>query len=294
MDKRMIFARAVAGAAMWVAFSVQGELTPPKIEDYTHVCQRCGKATHYPTSELDPRSFIEEYRKGCATLRELGLDAALDESVLCRYCVSAEKLMIPRFATVRTPPEHTFWRKGDRIRVVSTVGGNGRGWWRIAPVDDKFWVNSKYIDEEGAILASGVRIRFHPDLQDNGASAIAYKGKKMSILPKAAGDPPDWVPVEWQEIRPVSCPPSCFEDVEYGEGEDASLVRITKHLEWTVDGERHPVDRFDLNLLLAYMRGQKHVLVGCIMMPIDKYMPRIQELLPNRMRDRQSTTETTK
>lgn len=293
MNTRMIFAWAVAGAAMAVAFSIQGEPTPPKIEDYTHVCRTCGKTTHYPTSELGPRSFITEYRKGCAALRDLGLDATLDESVLCRHCVSAEKLKIPRFATVRFRSDYTFWRKGDRVEVVPIVRGNGRVLWHLVPIGNKYWVNGRYIDAEGNILGNNICIRLHPDLNDL-ASGHANRGMKMRILPRAAGDPLDWVAVEWRDPRIVPCSLSCFENVEYGEGEDASLVRITKHLEWTIGGNRHPVDRFDLDLLLAYMRGQTHVLVGCIMTPIDKYMPRIQELLPNRMRDRQATTEATK
>ena len=88
MKKPILFV-AVGLIAIWGA---EGKLAPPKIEDYTYVCQKCGKTTHYPASELEPRSFIEECRKGCATLRELGLDAALDESVLCRHCVGAASL----------------------------------------------------------------------------------------------------------------------------------------------------------------------------------------------------------
>lgn len=293
MNTRKTFARIVAVAAMWVAFSVQGEPTPPKIEDYTHVCQKCGKTTHYPTSELDPRSFIEEYRKGCATLRELGLDASLDESVLCRYCVSAEKLKIPRFATLCSRYDYTFWRKGDRVELVPITSGKGRGSWHFVPIGNKYWVNGRYIDAEGNILGNNVCIRLHPDLLDL-ASGHAHRGMKMRILPKAAGDPPDWVAVEWRDPRIVPCSPLRFEDVEYGEGEDASLTRIFTHLEWTINGKRHKANLFDLQLLLAYMRGQKEVLVGCIMCPIEEYMPRIQELLPNRMCDRQAITEESK
>ena len=37
------------------------------------------------------------------------------------------------------------------------------------------------------------------------------------------GDPADWVRVEWDKAWPTRCLPSCFENVEYVEGEDASL-----------------------------------------------------------------------
>ena len=272
MKKTILFAVIVL-MAVWGA---EGKLAPPKIEDYTYVCQKCGKTTHYRKS-TEPRTTVETLRKGCATLRELGLDVVLDESVLCRHCVSAEKLKLPRFATVRCRPEKTLWRRGDRVEVVTTGRKDG-DWWTVAPVGHRFWVNAKYIDAEGNILGDNVCIRLRPDLQEP-ASGHADKNKKMRILPKAAGDPVEWVPVEWVKEWLTPCPPSCFENVEYGEGEDASLDRIFKHLEWTIKGKRHKADLLDLRLLLAYMRGQKEFRLGCIMWPIAEYKPRINELL---------------
>ena len=274
MNIRMMCVALVA-VAVWGA---EGKLAPPKIEDYTHVCRKCGKTTHYRKSD-EPRTTVETLRKGCATLRELGLDVILDESVLCRHCVSAEKLKLPRFATVRYRPEKTLWRNGDRVEIVTT-GRKVGDWWTVAPVGYRFWVNAKYIDADGNILGNNVCIRLHPDLQDP-ASGHADRSMKMRILPRAAGDPVDWVPVEWEEpwIWITPCRPSDFENVEYGEGEDASLDRIFKHLEWTIKGKRHKANLFDLRLLLAYMRGQKEVQVGCLMSPIAEYKPRINELL---------------
>ncbi len=273
MDLRMIFA-ALAAVAIWYA---EGKLAPPKIEDYTHVCQKCGKVTHYPKSYTEPRSTVERLRDGCAKLRSLGLDITLDESVLCRHCVSSETLKLPRFATVRCRPENTLWRKGDRVEVVTT-GRNNTDWWTVAPIGHRYWVNAKYIDADGNILGNNVCIRLCPKLQDP-ASGHADRSMKMRILPKAVGDPADWVPVEWDEAWPTRCPPSCFENMEYGEGEDASHDRIFKHLEWTIKGKRRRADLFDLRLLLAYMRGQKEVQVGCMMSPIEEYKPRINELI---------------
>ena len=276
--RKILFAVIVL-MAVWGA---EGKLAPPKIEDYTHVCQKCGKTTHYPTSEWKPRSFIAEYRKGCATLRELGLDVALDESILCRHCVSAEKLRLPRFATVKCRPEKTLWRKGDKVEVVRTKSQPCECWlcyqWEVVPRGNRYWVNGRYIDADGNILGDNVCIRLHPDLQDP-ASGHADRSMKMRILPKALGDPADWVPVEWHDQMTDFCPSACFENVEYGEGEDASLERIFKHLEWTIKGKRRKANLFDVQLLLAYMRGQKEVQVGCIMSPIEKYKWRIDELI---------------
>ena len=272
MKKTMLFA-AIALMAVWGA---EGKLAPPKIEDYTYVCQKCGKTTHYRRS-TEPRTTVETLRKGCATLRELGLDVVLDESVLCRHCVSAEKLKLPRFATVLIRPEKTLWRKGDKVEVVMT-GHNDTDWWDVAPIGHRYWVNAKYIDADGNILGNNVCIRLRPDFQDP-ARGHADKDMKMRILPKAAGDPADWVPIEWDEEWTLPCSPSDFENVEYGEGEDASLDRIFRHLEWTIKGKRHKADLFDLRLLLAYLRGQKEFRLGCLMWPIEEYMPRINELL---------------
>ena len=137
MNIRMMCVALVA-VAVWGA---EGKLAPPKIEDYTHVCRKCGKTTHYRKSD-EPRTTVETLRKGCATLRELGLDVVLDESVLCRHCVSAEKLKLPRFATVRCRPEKTLWRKGDRVEIVTTGRKDG-DWWTVAPVGYRLWVSAK-------------------------------------------------------------------------------------------------------------------------------------------------------
>ena len=274
--------KAIFILSLALAGVVEAKLAPPKLEDYTHVCQKCGKTTHYPTSEWEPRSFIAEYRKGCATLRELGLDVALDESVLCRHCVSAEKLRLPRFATVKCRPEKTLWRKGDKVEVVRTKSQPCECWlcyqWEVVPRGNRYWVNGRYIDADGNILGDNVCIRLHPDLQDP-ASGHADRSMKMRILPKALGDPADWVPVEWHDQMTDFYPSACFENVEYGEGEDASLERIFKHLEWTIKGKRRKANLFDVQLLLTYMRGQKEVQVGCIMSPIEKYKSRIDELI---------------
>ena len=266
-----------AAVALMVVWGAEGKLAPPKLEDYTHVCKKCGGATHYPKSYTEPRSTVEGLRDGCAKLRSLGLDITLDESVLCRHCVLADKLKIPRFATVRCRPEKTHWRKGDKVEVVVTER-NKADWWTVAPIGHRFWVNAKYIDANGNILGNNVCIRLRPDLQDS-ASGHADRNMRMRILPKASGDPVDWVPVEWIEAWSTSCPSWCFENVEYGEGEDASLDRIFKHLEWTIKGKRRKADLFHLRLLLAYMRGQKEVQIGCLMSPIEEYKSRIDELI---------------
>lgn len=59
MMKEMIVALVVA------AMIGAAEGHKAKIEDYTHVCQKCGKTTHYPVSKsLEPRTTVEKLRKG--------------------------------------------------------------------------------------------------------------------------------------------------------------------------------------------------------------------------------------
>ena len=77
--------KAIFVLTLAIAAAAEAKLAPPKLEDYTHVCKKCGGATHYPKSYTEPRSTVEGLRDGCAKLRSLGLDISLDESVLCRH-----------------------------------------------------------------------------------------------------------------------------------------------------------------------------------------------------------------
>ena len=272
-------------SSLALAAMAEAEPLPPKLEDYTHVCKMCGDVTHYPKSYTKPRSMVERLRDGCAKLRSLGLDITLDESVLCRHCVSADKLKIPRFATVVRRADYSNRRIGDKVEYLYSRDGTSWSWWYVAPRGNRYWVNHRYIDDDGNILGNNVCIRLHPDLKDP-ADGHANKGDKMKILCKDG----DWVGVEWRAPYPIPWPASCFGDVEYGEGEDASLSRIVNHFEWSIKGRRSQVNLNDMELLLAYMRGSKKVLRGCIMQPIDEYLPEINKLLGKEPTD-SSTTE---
>ena len=135
---------------LMVVWGAEGKLAPPKIEDYTYVCKKCGGATHYPKSYTEPRSTVEGLRDGCAKLRSFGLDITLDESVLCRHCVLADKLKIPRFATVVSGIEKSNLRSGDKVEFLYFTNHEWK-WWRVVPKGNRVWVNRKYIDDEGNI-----------------------------------------------------------------------------------------------------------------------------------------------
>jgi uncharacterized protein YijF (DUF1287 family) len=136
------------------------------------------------------------------------------------------------------------------------------------------WINRKYIDNDGNILGNNVCIRLRPSTEGTWYSHV-NKGTKVKILEVRQ----DWVAVEWHDLYPDIAPPSCFGEIEYGEGEDASLSRIVNRLEWIIKGRRSRANLNDMDLLLAYMRGQKNVQVGCLMCPIEGYRPRINELI---------------
>ncbi len=264
------FARIILVSSIALAVAVEAKLAPPKLEDYTHVCKKCGKTTHYPKSYTEPRSTVERLRDGCAKLRSLGLDIMLDESVLCRHCVSADKLKIPRFTTVVSRPEKSNLRPGDKVEFLYLTGHE----WRVVPKENRVWVNRKYIDDQGNILGNNVCIRLRPSTEGTWYSHV-NKGTKVKILEVRQ----EWVAVEWHNPWPDIVPPSCFGKIEYGEGEDASLSRIVNRLEWSIKGRRSRANLNDMELLLAYMRGAKNVQVGCLMSPIEEYKPRINELI---------------
>ena len=143
--------RGILLSSLALAAMAEAEPLPPKLEDYTHVCKMCGDVTHYPKSYTKPRSMVERLRDGCAKLRSLGLDITLDESVLCRHCVSADKLKIPRFATVVKRADYSNRRIGDKVEYLYSRVGTSR--WYVAPRGNRYWVNHRYIDDDGNILA---------------------------------------------------------------------------------------------------------------------------------------------
>ena len=57
--------RIILVSSLALAAVAEAKLAPPKLEDYTHECKKCGGATHYPKSYTEPRSTVEGLRDGC-------------------------------------------------------------------------------------------------------------------------------------------------------------------------------------------------------------------------------------
>ena len=66
----------------------------PRPEVFEYVCKKCGAHTVYQKNTLRIGNALARYREEAASLRALGLDIVLDESVLCSKCRSAKELNI--------------------------------------------------------------------------------------------------------------------------------------------------------------------------------------------------------
>ena len=58
----------------------------PQPERFEYVCKKCGTHTVYPENVNQMANTLARYRDDAAKLKALGLDIALDESVLCQKC----------------------------------------------------------------------------------------------------------------------------------------------------------------------------------------------------------------
>jgi len=62
----------------------------PQPERFEYVCTKCGTHTVYPANIRRMANTLARFRDDAASLRALGLDIALDESVLCQKCNPAQ------------------------------------------------------------------------------------------------------------------------------------------------------------------------------------------------------------
>ena len=62
------------------------KMAMPQPERFEYVCKKCGTHTVYPENVNQMANTLARYRDDVAKLKALGLDIALDESVLCQKC----------------------------------------------------------------------------------------------------------------------------------------------------------------------------------------------------------------
>ena len=62
------------------------KMAMPQPERFEYVCKKCGTHTVYAENRNRMANTLARYRDDAAKLKALGLDIALDESVLCKKC----------------------------------------------------------------------------------------------------------------------------------------------------------------------------------------------------------------
>ena len=151
----------------------------PQPERFEYVCKNCGMHTVYPRNNRRMANTLSRYRDDAASLRALGLNIALDESVLCQRC---------------NPFTQECWINAKYISETGELLGDNVNI-RSAPRSDSQVRRtiSRYelLDYE---LLNRMSIFKNPS--DDVESANA----RLRRLPARPGDPADWV-----RIDPVIC-----------------------------------------------------------------------------------------
>ena len=197
----------------------------PRPAGFEYVCKKCGNHTVYLENTRHMANVLARRRDEAASLRALGLDIALDETVLCQKCKSAEELGLPTAGTIVKRPdkgseaEKFAWHIGDKVRIT--------------PRSDATVLGSLY--------------RAHPPLKR---------------LPARPGDPADWVLVEWPPeddgYLGYSVKSRFIGDLSYDEKDFVAPCRIDK-LAWIINGKRVVVNDDDAKILKAFLTGEKTI-----------------------------------
>ena len=228
---------------------------------------------------------LARHRDEAARLRALGLDIVLDESALCGKCRSAKELNIPTRAKIVAEPtkredqERFLWKIGESVEVIKF----GQDYCYIHSLDPEWWVNAKYISENGTVLANALKVRCSPSL-DGKEYDEYYKGSTLKRLPAKPGDPEDWVRVDlsdsfsrWHGRLVLK---RCLGDFTYEEGSTAKLGRFDK-LAWVINGKRLVIKEDDAKILEKFIKGDVYLYDGSdgTSVSMKSCLPRLRELL---------------
>ena len=209
--------------------------------------------------------MLARRRDEAASLRAMGLDIALDETVLCQKCKSAEELGLPTAGTIVKRPdkgseaEKFAWHIGDKVRITEAYDS---GWCRVLPASSNAWVSAEYISENGNILGDGVRIRLAPSLDATVLGSLYKAHPPLKRLPARPDDPVGWACVEWppedDHYLGYSVKSRFIGDLSYDEKDFVAPCRIDK-LAWIINGKRVVVNDDDAKILKAFLTGEKTI-----------------------------------
>ena len=219
----------------------------------------------YPKNEKQMANVLARRRDEAANLKALGLDIAVDESVLCQKCKSAEELGLPTAGTIVKRPdkgseaEKFAWHIGDKVRITEAYDS---GWCRVLPASSNAWVSAGYISEKGNILGDGVSIRLAPRSDATVLGSLYRAHPPLKRLPARPGDPADWVRVEWppedDHYLGYSVKSRFIGDLSYDEKDFVAPCRIDR-LAWIINGKRVVVNDDDAKILKAFLTGEKTI-----------------------------------
>ena len=237
----------------------------PRPAGFEYVCKKCGNHTVYLENTKQMANVLARRRDEVASLRAMGLDIALDETVLCQKCKSAEELGLPTAGTIVKRPdkgseaEKFAWHIGDKVRITEAYDS---GWCRVLPASSNAWVSAEYISEKGNILGDGVSILLAPRSDATVLGSLYRAHPPLKRLPARPGDPADWVRVEWppenDHYLGYSVKSRFIGDLSYDEKDFVAPCRIDK-LAWIINGKRVVVNDDDAKILKAFLTGEKTI-----------------------------------
>jgi hypothetical protein len=260
----------------------------PRPEVFEYVCKKCGTHTVYQKNTLRIGNALARYREEAASLRALGLDIVLDESVLCSKCRSAKELNIVTSGVILNANAGQSFRAGEPV----TIKQYGHDRCRVSQLvhHSDYWINAQYISDKGEVLGNSVNIRSKPLLLGKVVAKVD-KGIVLKRLPAKEGDPKEWVRIEplpiwkmkedadWEMDYGILVATKDIGDFSCDEAEGAAPARFNR-LAWVINGKRTIVGIYDARILKAFLTGKTIWKRECDEeVSVKNALPRLRELL---------------
>ena len=236
----------------------------PRPETYEYVCKKCGTHTVYQKNTLRIGDALARYRAEAASLRALGLDIVLDESVLCSKCRSAKELNIVTSGVILNAKAGQSFRAGEPVAIMQYGHDRCRVSQLVQHPD--YWISAQYISDKGEVLGDGVNIRSKPLFLGKVVTKVD-KGIVLKRLPAKERDPKEWVRVEplpiwkmkedaeWEMDYGILVATKDIGGFSCDEAEGAAPARFDR-LAWVINGKRTIVRTYDARILKAFLTGK--------------------------------------